>query len=129
MERTRLRVYANMVLRTITSLSGRKKQIAKKKLHSAELHNLYFSQNIIMRFNLRIDWAYSMNGREGNFMQRFGRETQGKHPLRRTKSRWEDISKKEFERIVCKSVSSLHQGQNRCTWWALVKTIMKCRVP
>jgi hypothetical protein len=37
--------------------------------------------------------------------------------------------KKDFERIVCKSVVSLHQGQNRYKWWALVKTIMKYRVP
>lgn len=49
-----------------------------KKLHSEELHNLYFSQNIIMTFNSRIDGTYGMNGREGNFLQRFGRKTSKK---------------------------------------------------
>jgi hypothetical protein len=39
---------------------------------------LYFSQNIIMRFNSTIDGAYDMNGREWNFMQRFGRKTSKK---------------------------------------------------
>jgi len=70
MERTWQRVYANMVLRTKTSLRRRKKQIGKR-LHSEELHTSYFLQNIIMRFNTRIDGAYGMNGREWNFMQRF----------------------------------------------------------
>lgn len=48
-----------------------------KKLHGEELHNLYFSQNI-MRFNSRIYGAYRMNGREGNSMQKFSRKTSRK---------------------------------------------------
>jgi len=56
----------------------REEETDRKKLHSEELHNLYFSQNIIMRFNTRIDGAYGMNGREWNFMQKFGRKTSRK---------------------------------------------------
>jgi hypothetical protein len=31
-----------------------------------------------MRFISRIEWVYGMNGREGNFMPRFGRKTSRK---------------------------------------------------
>jgi hypothetical protein len=65
-ERTWQRVYANMVLRTKTGLRGRKKH--RKKLHSEELHNLYFSQNIFRKFNTRIDGEYGMKVREWNFI-------------------------------------------------------------
>jgi hypothetical protein len=77
MKRTWLKVGANMEMRAITKLSRRKKQIGKK-IHSEKLHNLYISQNIIMRFNSRIDGAYGMSGREGNFMQKFGGKTSRK---------------------------------------------------
>jgi hypothetical protein len=53
----------------------REEEIDQKKLHRKQLHKLYFSQNIIMRFNSRIEEAYGMNGRKGNFMPRFVRKT------------------------------------------------------
>jgi len=56
----------------------REEEIDRKKLYSKQLHNLYFSQNIIMRFNSRIEGAYGMNGSKGNFMPRFGRKTSRK---------------------------------------------------
>jgi len=56
----------------------REEETDRQKLHNEQLHNLYFSQNIIMRFNSTIDGAYDMNGREWNFMQRFGRKTSKK---------------------------------------------------
>ena len=56
----------------------RKEEKNLKKLHSEELHNFYFSQKIIMTFNSRIDGAYGMDVREGNFMQKSGRKTSKK---------------------------------------------------
>jgi hypothetical protein len=56
----------------------REEEIDRKKLHSKQLHNLCFSQNIIIRFNSRIEGAYGMNGRKGNFILRFGRKTSRK---------------------------------------------------
>jgi hypothetical protein len=55
-------------------------------------------------------------------------KSEGKRPLRRPGSRWED-SKLHFQEVGCKGMDWIELARNRDRWRALVNAVMNLRVP
>jgi hypothetical protein len=100
--RCRLRVFENRVLRRIF---GRKRDEVTgewRKLHSAELHNLYSSPDIIKQIKLRrMRWVghVARMGEGRNVYRVLVGKPEGKRPLGRPRRRWEDGIKMDLMEI------------------------------
>jgi hypothetical protein len=57
------------------------------------------------------------------------RKSEGKRPLRRPRRRWVDNIKTDLRNIGWDGVDWIELAQDRDQWRALVKTVMKLRVP
>jgi hypothetical protein len=53
----------------------------------------------------------------------------GKKPLRRTRLRWEDNIKMDFQEVGCGGTDWFELAQYRERWRALVSAVMNLRVP
>jgi hypothetical protein len=64
-----------------------------RKLHSEELHNLYFSPNIIMQIkSRRMSWVWHVaHVRGDNSVQGFGGKARRKDTTWKMRHRWEDM--------------------------------------
>ena len=54
---------------------------------------------------------------------------EGKKPLGRPKSRWEDNIKMDLQEVGCGGVDWIEMAQDRDRWRALVNAVMNLRVP
>jgi hypothetical protein len=54
---------------------------------------------------------------------------EGKTPLGRLRRRWEDNIKVDLQEVGCGDMEWIELGQDRDRWRALVKAVMKLRVP
>jgi hypothetical protein len=54
---------------------------------------------------------------------------EGKRPLGRLKSRWEDNIKMDIQEVACGGTDWIEVAQDRDRWWALVKRVMNVQVP
>jgi hypothetical protein len=54
---------------------------------------------------------------------------EGKRPLGRTKSRWEDNIKMDLQGGGCESIDWIELAQNRDRWRAFVNGVINLRVP
>jgi hypothetical protein len=54
---------------------------------------------------------------------------EGKRPLGKPKSRWEDNIKMHLQEVVCGNMDWIDVAQDRVMWWALVNAAMNLRVP
>jgi hypothetical protein len=54
---------------------------------------------------------------------------EGKRPLGRPRSRWEDNIKMDVREIGIDRANWMQQDQDRVQWWACVNAVMKLRVP
>jgi hypothetical protein len=54
---------------------------------------------------------------------------EGRRPLGRPRSRWEDNIKVDIQEMGCGSMVWIDLAQDRDRWWALVTAVMKLRVP
>ena len=92
MEKFRLRVFENGVLRR--KFGPRRDEVTRewRKLHNEELNNLYSSPNIVQVIKKRImRWAGHVSGfmgRRGVYRVLLGKP-EGKRPLQRPRCRWE----------------------------------------
>jgi hypothetical protein len=91
-EEHRLRVFENRVLRKIFG-PKREEEGSWRKLRNDELHNLYYSPNIVKVIkSRRMKWAVlvaHMGEGRGVYRVLFG-TPEGKRPLGRPRRRWED---------------------------------------
>jgi hypothetical protein len=53
---------------------------------------------------------------------------EGRRPLGRPRSRWEDNIKIDLRETGFEDVDWIHWAQDRDRWWALVNTVMNLRV-
>jgi hypothetical protein len=101
-EERRLRVFENRVLRGIFGPKGDEVTGEWRKLHSGELHNLYSSPDIIRQIkSRRMRWAghVARMGEGRNVYRVLVGKPEGKRPLGRPRSRWEDGIKMDLREI------------------------------
>jgi hypothetical protein len=102
-----------------------------RKLHSGELHNLYSSPDIIRQVKLRrMRWAghVAPMGEGRNVYRVLMGTREGKRPLERPRSRWEDGLKMDLGEIDWGGEEWIHLAQDRDRWRAVVNAVMNVRV-
>jgi len=62
-------------------------------------------------------------------MQDFGGKPDGKRPLGRPRSRWEDNIKMDLQKVGCGGINWIKLALDRDRWQALVDTVMNLQVP
>jgi hypothetical protein len=102
-----------------------------RRLHSAELHNLYSSPDIIRQIkSRRMRWAghVARIGEGRNVYRVLVGKPEGKVPLGRPRRRWEEGIKMDFWEIGWGGVEWIHLAQDRDLWRDLVNAVMNLRV-
>jgi hypothetical protein len=129
-EEHRLRVFENRVLRIFGP--KRKEDESWKKLHNDELHSLYSSPNIVRVIkSRRMKWAghvARMGEGRGVYVVFVGKP-EGKRPLGRHRSRWDDNNNLDLREMRIDGANLIRLAQDRVQWRAFVKTVMNLWVP
>jgi transcription termination factor 2 len=129
-EECRLRVFENMVLRSIFGPKRDEVTGEWRRLHNKELYALYSSANIILVIkSRRLRWAghvARMEERRGAYRALVGKP-EGRRPLERPRRRWEDNM--DFREVGWEGADWIDLAQDRDRWRALVYTVRKLRVP
>jgi hypothetical protein len=102
MEKQRLRVFENRVLRRIFGPKREEVTGEWRKLYSEELHNLYSSPDIIRQVrSRRMRWAghVARMGEERKVYKVLVGKPEGKRPLGRPRRRWEDGIRMDLREI------------------------------
>jgi hypothetical protein len=119
------------VLRRIFGLKRDEIIAGWRKLHN-ELHILYSLPNIIRMIKTRrirqAGHAACMGKKRNAYTVLVG-QAEGKRPLRRYRSRWEDNIKISHREIEWGSTDWIDQALDRDQSRALVNTVMNLRVP
>jgi hypothetical protein len=101
-------------------------------LHNDELHSLYSSPNIVRVIKWRgMRWVgHAERTGQGRCVYRVlvGRP-EGKRPLGRRRSRWEDNIKLGLREIGIDGANWIQLALGRVQWRAFVNTVMSFRVP
>jgi hypothetical protein len=106
---------------------GEEEDGSRRKLHNAELHNLYYSPNIVRVVkSRRMKWAghVACMGEGRGFYRVLVRRPEGKRPLGRPKRRWEDSSKLDLREIGIDESNWIRLAQDRVRWRAFVSKVM-----
>jgi hypothetical protein len=129
-EEHKLRVFENRVLRIFRpksyGVTG-----GWRKLYNEELHNLYASPSItrIIR-SRRMKWAgHVARMREKNVYMLLVGKSEGKRPLGRPRSSWMENINMDLLEIGVNVVDWIGLAQDRCSWRALVNSVMNLLVP
>jgi hypothetical protein len=130
-EEHRVGVFENRVLRRIFGPKW-EEDGSWIKLHNDELHDLYFSPNIVRVIkSRRMRWAghvARMGEGRGAYRVLVGRP-EGKRPLGRPRRRWEDNIKMDLGEIGIDGANWIRLAQDRVQWRDFVSTVMNFRVP
>jgi hypothetical protein len=131
-EEHKLRVFEKRVLGRIFGPKRDEVIGGWRKLHNVELHSLYSSPGIVRVIKARMmRWAghvARMGKVRGAYNILVGR-LEGRRPLGRPRSRWEENIKMDLWEILFEDVNWIHLARDRDTWRVLVNTVMNLRVP
>jgi hypothetical protein len=130
-EEHRLRVFENRVLRRIF-VPKREVDGSWRKLRNDELHRLYSSPNIVRVIkSRRMRWAgHVARMGEGRSVWRvLVGMPEGKRPLGRPRSRWDDNIKLDLREIGFDGAKWIQLAQDRVQWRTFMNTVMSLRVP
>ena len=128
----RLRVFENRVLRRVFRSKRDEVTGEWRKLHNEELSDLYSLPNIVWVVKLRrMRWAgHVARMGEGRGVHRvLVGKLEGKRPLGRPRSRWEDNIKMDLQEVGGSCGDWMELAQDRDRWRALVDTVRNFRVP
>jgi len=101
-EERRLRVFENRVLRRIFGPKRGGVRGEWREVHNEELHDLYCSSNVV---RVKKSRRMRLTGHVARMEERrrvyrfLMRESEGKRPLGRTRSRWEDNNKMDLQEV------------------------------
>ena len=131
-EERKLRLFENMVLRTI--FGPRRDEVTEewRRLHNEALSDLYSSPNIVRVINSRrMRWAghVARMGEERGVYRVLVGKPEGKRPLWRPRRRWVDNIRMDLQEVGYGSVDWIGLAQDRDRWRTLVSTVMNLRVP
>jgi len=131
-EKRRLRVFENKVLRRIFGPKRNEVTGEWRKLHIEELSDLYsLPNNVRVVKSRRMRWVGYLartGERRGVYSVLVGKP-EGKRPLGRPRSRWEDNIKMYLQGVGSGSMDWIELAQDRDRWRALVNAVMNLRVP
>jgi hypothetical protein len=119
----RLRVFENRVLRGMFGPKGDEVTGERRKLHSGELRNLYKSPNIVKQIKakrMRLAGHVACKGEDRKLCKVLGEKLEGKRPLGKPRSRWEDGIKLNVRKIGWGGVDSSGSGTDQ--WRYLANT-------
>jgi hypothetical protein len=125
-------VFENRVLRRIFGSKRDDVTTEWRNLHNEELIDLYSSPNIVRLIkSRRIRWAGHVERMgEMRVVQRIlVGKPEGRRPLGRPRSRWEDNSKMNLQEVGCRDMDWMEVAQDRDKWRTLVNAIMNLRFP
>jgi hypothetical protein len=131
-EERRLRVFENSVLRRVFGPKRDEVTEEWRKLHDEELNNLYCSPNIVRVIESRImKWVgHVARMREGRGVYKvLVEKAEGNRPLGRTRRRWDDNIKMDFQEVKCGGKDWIEVDQNRDRWRGLLNAVMNLPVP
>jgi hypothetical protein len=95
-----LRVFENRVWRRIFGLKRDEVTGEWRKLHNEEVHDLYFSPNIVRVIKSRMGWeGHVARGEEKGVYRVLVGKPEGKRPLGRPRCRWEDNIKMDLQEV------------------------------
>ncbi|KAJ4429974.1 hypothetical protein ANN_22178 [Periplaneta americana] len=122
----RLRVFENKVLRKIFGAKRDEVTGEWRKLHNAELYELYPSPDIIRNIkSRRLRWARM--GESRNAYRVLVGRPKGKRPLGRPRRRWEDNIKMDLREVGHDDRDWINLAQDRDQWRAYVRAAMNLR--
>jgi hypothetical protein len=126
-EEYRLRVFENRVPRRIFGPKRDEVTGEWRTLHSGNLHNLYLTPNIIRQNKpkrMMCSGHVARLGEERKVYKVWVGKSEGKRPLGRAKSRWEDGIKIDLRETDREGVEWSLLSQNRDRWRAVVSAVM-----
>ena len=103
-----------------------------RKVHNAELHAYYFSNNIVRNLkSRRLRWAGHVARMEQsrNAYRVLVGKYEGKRPLGRPRHRWEDNIKMDLRDVGCVPGDWIDLAEDWVRWRAYVRAVMNLWVP
>jgi hypothetical protein len=131
-EESRLRVFENRVLRRVFGPKRDEVTGEWRKLHNAELNDLYFLPNIVRVVkSRRMRWVGHVvhMGEERGVHRVLVGKPEGKMLLGRPRHRWEDNIKMDLQEIGVGCGDWKQSAHDRDRWRALVSTVKNLQVP
>jgi hypothetical protein len=126
-EERRLRVFEKRVLSRIFGPKRDEVTGEWRKLHNEELHDPYFSPNIVQVIkSRRMRWAghvARMGEERGVYTVLVGKH-EGQRPLGRPRRRWEDNIRMDLQEVGCGNMDWIGLAQNRDRWREIVNAVM-----
>ena len=131
-EERKLRVFENMVLRTI--FGPRRDEVTGewRRLHNEELNDLYSSPNIVRVIkSRRMRWTghVARMGEERGVYRVLVGKPEGSIPLGRPRRRWVDNIRMDLQEVGCGCMDWIGLAQDRDRWRTVVSAVMNLRVP
>ena len=127
-EERKLKVFENMVLRSI--FGPRRDEVTGewRRLHNEELNDLYSSPNIVRVRRMRWAGHVARMGEERELYRVLVGKPEGKRPLGRPRRRWVDNIRMDLQEVGCGFIDWIGLAQDRDRWRTLVSAEMILRV-
>ena len=125
-------MFENMVLRKIFGPRRDEVRGEWRRLHNAELNDLYSSLNIVrVKKSRRMRWAghVARMGEERVVYRMLVGKPEGRRPLGRPRRRWVDNIRMDLQEVGCVYMDWIGLAQDRESWRTLVSALMNLRVP